>query len=100
MHTLNDFRNASPAQKADMICDGLSYLQSMVNQTTQHLRILNTWSENMPGLISEGASELINRNSYLTHSEELHKAIDNMGEQITRLIELQQTIQKNCLTNP
>lgn len=100
MNTLNDFRNASPKQRPDMICDGLSYVQSMVNNTTQHLRILNTWSENMPGLISEGASHLIPRETYLVQSEELHKAIDSMGEQITRLIELQQLLQKNCLTNP
>jgi hypothetical protein len=72
----------------------------MVNNTTQHLRIYNTWCENMPGLISEGASEFVDRDYYMTQSEELHIAIDNMGEQVARLIELQQSIQKNCLTNP
>jgi len=100
MHTLSDFRDASPAQKADMMLDGLSYLQSMVNQTTQHLRIYNRCCQHIPGLVYEGASKKINADSYTTYSQVLHSAIDKMGEQITQLIELQKVIEKTCLTNP
>lgn len=91
------FRAASPAQKPEMIIDGLSYVQSMVNNTTQHLRILNTWCENMPGLVNETASDRINRADYQVHTEELQLAIDNLTEQITRLAELQKSLQ-TCLT--
>lgn len=92
------FREASPAMKPEMVIDGLSYMQSMVNQTTQHLRILNTWVENMPGLIEENASERISRIDYQLHMEELQQSIDNLTEQITRLAQLQKSIQ-NCLTH-
>lgn len=83
-----------------MLLDGLSYLESMVNQTTQHLVIYNTWCENMPGLIGEGASKAIDQKSFTIQSQQLQLAIDNMGEQITRMIELHAILEKNCLTNP
>lgn len=97
---LSTFRDASPSQKADMLIDGLSYMQSLFNQATQNLIIYNLWCQNMPGLIAEGAAHKIDGKSYAVQSQELHAAIDKMGEQITQLIEMQSLLEKNCITNP
>lgn len=101
MHTqpisIASFRDASPAMKPEMVIDGLSYMQSMVNQTSQHLRILNTWCENMPGLINETASERMDRESYIVCSQELIKAADDLMNELLRFAQQQGTLNK-CLT--
>jgi hypothetical protein len=100
MHTLSEFRDASPAQKADMMVDGLSYLQSMVNQTTQHLRIYNTWAENMPGLVEIGAADKLQAYQYAVQCKELATAFDLQIAAFINLVNLQKGLENHCITNP
>ena len=93
------FRDASPEQKPQMITDGFSYIQSMINNTTTHLRILNTWCENMPGLVDETASERIDRTDYQVQATEMICAVDNLTNELSRWSQLQKQL-INCLTPP
>lgn len=95
--TTATFRDASPEVKPQMITDGLSYMQGMINDTAMHLRILNTWCENMPGLIEETASQRMNREDYLVQSREMIEAADDLMNELLRFAQQQGSLNK-CLT--
>ena len=95
--TIASFRDASPELKPQMILDGLNHMQSMLQNSTLHLHILNTWCENMPGLISETASERIPHSDYLANASVMIMAIDDLTSEIVRWTQLQKQL-INCVT--
>jgi hypothetical protein len=93
----SEFMQASPAQKAYVLLDGLSHLQTEVTRLKANVKVYNQWLGVYPDLVEGKHAMPMARKHFTIHFEELKKAYDALHEQFI-ILDLRTKTSKEAIT--